>query len=155
MAVLFFHLFILFFLPPFQTARSSGWSTPSLATSCLAIWHVSLSLQGSAVLFPFPLLALALILSLAFSIHLDLCLLPSHGPDKHNCQAFTAILFLCAQSKGRFQTSKQSLYKLVSFKRVLESWETVSACECLFSSVLSFKSYQTCGCLCLRRKHLY
>ncbi len=74
-----------------------------------------------AALFPFPLLAPALILSLAFSILFDLCLLPSHGPNKHNCWAFSVLLSLCAQSKGRLQTSKQPLFKLESLKLVLES----------------------------------
>lgn len=65
--------------------------------------RLTLSLQGSAVLFPFPLLSPALILSLAFSIHLDLCLLPSHGPDKHNCQAFSAWSFFVLSLKGVFR----------------------------------------------------
>ncbi len=107
-----------------------------------------------AALFPFPLLAPALILSLAFSILFDLCLLPSHGPNKHNCWAFSVLLSLCAQSKGRLQTSKQPLFKLESLKLVLESLFLSAKHGCLFSSILSFKSYQSGGCLCSRRKKL-
>ncbi len=108
--------------------------------------------QSLAALFPFPLLAPSLILLLAFSIHFDLCLLPSHGPNKYNCRTFSALLSLCAQSKGRLQTSKQPLFKLESLKLVPESLFLSAKHGCLFSSILSFKSYQTGGCLCSRRK---